>query len=333
MDCRSIVRQVFLEVGLIICGFLRTQRNFLNLFDPSPCPHATAYKHLISLPFIPPYPIHNWKKDWKSLIHRCFSKKNDEKRYKYIVVGREKTYFVKHRSESKNKYTEEEVIQMLEFFIDNIFVQFGGLVFQQTIGIPMGTNCAPLLADLFLHSYEAEFIERLLKSNNKKLTVSFNLSFRYIDDVLSLNNSKFGDYVNVIYPKELEIKDTTDKPTRASYLDLLLEFDNRGRLFTKLFDKRDDFSFAIINFPFLCGNIPAAPAYGVYISQLVRYSRACGLYNDFLDRARILTNKLLRQGFVAERLKSSLQKFFGRHHELVDRYETSVAQMRTDLFP
>ena len=83
------------------------------------------------------------------------------------------------------------------------------------------------------------------------------------------------------------------------------------RLFTKLFDKRDDFSFAIINFPFLCGNIPAAPAYGVYISQLVRYSRACGLYNDFLDRAWILTNKLLRQGFVAERLKSSLQKFFG----------------------
>ena len=65
------------------------------------------------------------------------------------------------------------------------------------------------------------FIERLLKNNNKKLAVSFNLCFRYIDDVLSLNNSKFGDYVNVIYPKELEIKDTTDKPTRASYLDLL----------------------------------------------------------------------------------------------------------------
>ena len=144
---------------------------------------------------------------------------------------------------------------------------------------------------------------------------------------MSLNNSKFGDYVNVIYPKELEIKDTTDKPTQASYMDLHLEIDNRERLSAKLFDKRDDFSFAIINFPFLCGNIPAAPAYGVLISQLVRYSRACGLYNDFLDRARILTNKLLKQGFVAERLKSSLQKFLGRHHELVDRYETSVSHI------
>ena len=171
---------------------------------------------------------------------------------------------------------------------------------------------SPLLADLFLHSYEAEFIERLLK-NHKKLAMSFNLSFRYIDDVLSLNNPKFGDYVNVIYPKELEIKDTTDKPTYASYLDLHLGIDNRRRLSTKLFDKRD-FSFAIINFPFLYGNIPAAPA---YISQLVRYSRACDLYIDFLDRARILTNKLLKQGFVAERLKSSLQKIFVHHREIV----------------
>ena len=97
-------------------------------------------------------------------------------------------------------------------------------------------------------------------------------------------------------------------------------------------NKRDDFTFPIVNFPFLCGNIPAAPAYGVYISQLIRYSRACDVYHDFLSRARLLTNKLLTQGFVATRLKSSLLKFFGRHHELVNRYETAVAKMQSDLF-
>ena len=58
---------------------------------------------------------------------------------------------------------------MLEFLIDNIFAMFGGRVFQQTVGIPMGTNCAPLLADLFLYSYEADFIQGLLKNNKKKL--------------------------------------------------------------------------------------------------------------------------------------------------------------------
>jgi hypothetical protein len=122
----------------------------------------------------------------------------------------------------------------------------------------------------------------------------------------------------------LEIKDTTDTPRSASYLDLHLEIDNRGRLSTKLYDKRDDFTFPIVNFPFLCGNIPAAPTYGVYISQLLCYSRACGVYRDFLDRARLLTDKLMRQGYVAKRLKSSLLNFYGRHHDLVDGFETTV---------
>ena len=80
---------------------------------------------------------------------------------------------------------------MLEFFIDNIFAMFGGRVFQQTVGIHMGTNCAPLLTDLFLYSYEADFIQGLLKKNEKKLTGSFNFTFCYIDDVLSLYNSRF----------------------------------------------------------------------------------------------------------------------------------------------
>ena len=73
---------------------------------------------------------------------------------------------------------------MLEFLIDNTFVIFGGRVFQQTVGIPMGTNCAHLLADLFLYSYEVDFIQEFLKKNEKKLARSFNFTFRYIDDVL-----------------------------------------------------------------------------------------------------------------------------------------------------
>jgi hypothetical protein len=111
---------------------------------------------------------------------------------------------------------------MLEFLIDNIFVIFGGRVFQQTVGIPMGTNCAPLLADLFLYSYETDFIQEPLKKNEKKLDRSFNFTFRYIDDALSLNNSRFGDFVGRIYPIELDIKDTTDTDRCASYLDLHL---------------------------------------------------------------------------------------------------------------
>ena len=85
--------------------------------------------------------------------------------------------------------------------------------------------------------------------------------------------------------------------------------------------------FPIVNFPFICSNIPAAPAYEVYISQLIRYSRACGSYQDFLDRGLLLTRKLLNQGFLSVKLKSSLRKSYGRHHDLVDRYGISVSQM------
>jgi hypothetical protein len=87
----------------------------------------------------------------------------------------------------------------------NIFDMVGGRVFQQTVGIPMGTNCAHLLTDSFLYSYEAHFIQGIVKNNKKKLIRSFNFTFRYTDDVLLLNNSKFGDYVDCIYLIELEI--------------------------------------------------------------------------------------------------------------------------------
>ena len=74
---------------------------------------------------------------------------------------------------------------MLEYLIDNIFVEFGvgGRIFQQTIGISMGTNCAPLLADLFLYLYQEEFVQSLLKAGKKHLAQQFNFTYRYIDDV------------------------------------------------------------------------------------------------------------------------------------------------------
>jgi hypothetical protein len=103
--------------------------------------------------------------------------------------------------------------------------------------------------------------------------------FGYKDDVLSLNN-----FVDGIYPIEPEINDTTDTDMSTSYLDLHLEINNEGRLRTKLYDKRDDFNSPIVKFPFIHSTFPAAPAYGVYISQMIGYSGACGFYQDFLDR-------------------------------------------------
>ena len=101
--------------------------------------------------------------------------KNGNRRYKFLVLGRKGPYFVKEHSDSKHKYTEDDIINMLDFLVDNIFVVFGGKVFQQIVGIPMGTNCAPLLTDVFLYSYEAEFIQSLLSTGKKIISISVQL--------------------------------------------------------------------------------------------------------------------------------------------------------------
>ena len=195
---------------------------------------------------------------------------------------------------------------------------------------PLGANCAPLLADLFLYSYESEFLQKLVKDKKIHEAGAFNFTYRYIDDVLSINNSRFAEFLSLIYPPELEVKETT--ASSASFLDLYLEFDDSGQISTKIYDKRDDFNFTIINFPNMSSNIPASPAYGVYISQLIRYARASSNYSDFLKRHLHLRNRLLDQGYKQIRLIRSLKKFIFRYQDLVEIYSVSAEKIINDGF-
>ena len=102
-------------------------------------------------------------------------------------------------------YTADNICKMIEFLIDNIFVQFRGRLFRQVTGVPMGTNCAPLLADLFLYCYENEFLDNMIRSGHRRLARSFNLCYRYIDDLIVFNNKKFLDYLKEIYPSQLTV--------------------------------------------------------------------------------------------------------------------------------
>ena len=263
---------------------LKNSKELLEYLQSPNVNHITNIKSFDFSTLNTTIPHQKLKSRLATIIQNSYSQ-NGNRRYKFLVLGREGPYFVKEHSDSKNKYTEDDIINMLEFLVDNIFVVFGGKVFQQIVGIPMGTNCAPLLADIFLYSYEAEFIQSLLSNGRKKLASQFNFTYRYIDDVLSINNPDFENYLGQMYPTELEIKDTTESNTSASYLDLLLSIESYGKLRTSLYDKRDDFNFHITNFPFLNSNIPSSPAYGVFISQLIRYARACSSYECFILRA------------------------------------------------
>ena len=215
-------------------------------------------------------------------------------------------------------------------FGDNINVGLGGQLFRQTVGIPMATNCVPLLADLFLYGYENEFLDKLMKEGKRKLARKFSLSYRYIDDLISFNNKRFKEFISHIYPKELTISETAESTSVASYLDLLFARDKNNNITTKLYDKRDAFGFHIVNFPFMSSNIPSAPAYGVYASQLIRYARCCSNYSDFLSRHRVLVAKLLSQSYRVNRLSNTFKNFYDRHTDLVGECKKNVCQMFAD---
>ena len=111
--------------------------------------------------------------------------------------------------------------------------------------------------------------------------------------------------------------------TEAPFLDLNLCISN-GIVSTKIYDKRDDFDFDIVNFPFLDGDVPRRTSYRVYISQLIRFARASSNLNDFNYRNKALTAKLLRQGYRYFKLRKTFSKFYRRHSSLLEKYSVSL---------
>ena len=141
----------------------------------------------------------------------------------------------------------------------------------------MGTNCPPSLLTYFFILTKVIFRRHNKKwpCMHRKLARSFNLCFRYVNDLMVVSNKKFWEYVKDIYSSQLNVERTNQSHNLASYLDLTFTIQKDGRLSTKPYDKRDDFDFHIVNFPFLPSNIPFGPNYGVYITQLIRYCCSC----------------------------------------------------------
>ena len=190
--------------------------------------------------------------------------------------------------------------EALTFLLDNIYIRFGSKLYRHIVGIPMGTNCAPLVADLFLFSYERDFMLSLSEDNQSGVIEAFNSTSRYLDDLLNIDNNLFDSMVNRIFPSELQLNKANVSDVEAPFLDLHLSISD-DFVRTKIYDKRDDFDFDIVNFPFLDGDVPRSASYGVYISQLIRFARVSSHVDDFNTRNKVLTAILLRQGYVKGR--------------------------------
>ena len=160
----------------------------------------------------------------------------------------------------------------LHYFSDNIFIRFGSKLYRQIVGIPIGTNCAPLVADLFLFCYERDFMFSLPDNNQTDIIEALNSTSRYLDDLLNIDKPYFKQMVGQIYATELQLNKTNSSDTEAPFLVLNLSI-TKGIVSSKIYDKRDDFIFQIVNFTFLDRDVPRSPSYGVYISQIIRFAR------------------------------------------------------------
>ena len=153
---------------------------------------------------------------------------------------------------------------------------------------------------------------------------SIQLPLRYLDDLLNIDNTYFDQMVDRIYPTELQLNRSNSSDTETSFfLDLNLCTSN-GTVSIKIYDKRDDFDFDIVNFPFLDGDVPRRTSYGVYLSHLIRFTRASSNLSDFNCSSKALAAKLPRQGYRCFKLRKAFSKFYRRHSALVEKYSVSL---------
>ena len=170
------------------------------------------------------------------LIERIFQREDSL----HIACNDRNAFFTYDAVRNYNLWSCQKVCEALTFLLDKIDIRFGSKFYRQIVGMPLGTNCAPLVADLFLFCYERDFILSLSEDNQSDVIEGFSSTSRYLDDLLNIDNDFFDRMVSRIYPSELQLNKANVSDTEVSFLDLHLSISD-GFVNTKIYDKRDDF--------------------------------------------------------------------------------------------
>ena len=219
------------------------------------------------------------------------------------------THFNLEKPKKYHAWSCQNLCDALTFLLDYFVIRFGTKLYRQVVGTPVGTNCAPLVADLFLFCYERDFMMFLPDDKQADIIDAFNTTSSYLDDILNINDVHFDTRVSQIYPSELQLNKANTSDTEAAFLDLPLSISNYIDS-TKIYDKRDDFDFEIVYFQIFDGDVPRITSYGVYIPQLINFARASSHVADFNTHNKLLTQKLLQQGYRYHKLCKTFSKFY-----------------------
>jgi hypothetical protein len=209
---------------------------------------------------------------------------------------------------------------LVRLLIDNIYVKVGGRNFKQTLGIPMGTDCAPFLANLYLFALESSWMDEKGEQGQLEVLQCFKHCFRYIDDLATFNNDGLMEKVCKEIYGEMRLKRESEEKGKAAHF-LEVDMVVKGKyIHTGLYDKRDSFGFRVVTFPTFPTNTPAGSAHGLLIAQLVRFAKVCDSLNTFHERTKLLTDRLLLQGFKRDLLQKKCVIFYDRNQKLLSKY-------------
>ena len=204
--------------------------------------HVQTYDFSTLYPALPQAEI---KKQFSKIFNKVFKREGKQ----FINVNFCKAYFTNKQNTRGCSFRLIDMIEILEFMLDNIFVRFGNMVYKQVIGVPIGSDAGAEIANLLLFSYESDYIEKISKQDIG-LARKFNLCFRYIDDLFVGNFPNFQEHIYKIYPRELAVNLASNNTRDIAYLDLRIKIEDAGLDFS-IYEKRDEFKFVIINFPYI----------------------------------------------------------------------------------
>ena len=314
-SCRVSVNQTLSSLRLLQCSvpqgsclgpwlYLTYAGTLFDAIPPSISLYGLADNHIANKRFCPSSTtneLHTIKE-----LEQCAVTINN-----WMNENKLSAFFTFDALRNYNLWSCQKVCEALTFLLDNIYIRFGYKLYRQ------------IVADLFLFCYERDLMLSLSEDKQSGVIEAFNSTSRYLDDLLNIDNTFFDSMVNRIYPSELQSNKSNVSDAEASFLDLHLSISD-GFVKTKIYDKRDDFDFDIVNFPFLDGDVPLSASYGVYISQLIRFARVSSHVDDFNTRNKVLTAKLLRQGYRYHKLRKAFSKLYRRHFDILSKYNVRL---------
>ena len=240
-------------------------------------------------------------------------------KHKYICANSFKACF---STKKRNDFTCFDLAlfkKAISFVLHNTFVAFAGFVLKQSKGIPMGGSCSSPTADLYLSFKEYTYMKTLLRDKRFNLARLLSNNSRYIDDVNIINYQHFFEQSKYIYPPDLSLERSGINEKNVVYLDVRITIGNNA-VVTTVYNKTDDFNFAVVNFTFPESNIPEQLGYNVFYGQVLRYSTIFSSRTDFIIKSGTLFRTLRSRGYRHSSLIKYMKKVLAKNIFILYKY-------------